>query len=100
MHCGGPALHTGGRVKVLGRRVLLRRPATADKIGSLYLPDSAKRRPQEAEVVAVGPEVETVSPGMRVLIGRYAGVEVDYGGEKLVLVWERDLLGVLEEGAA
>ena len=100
MHCGGPAAHTGGRVKVLGRRVLLRRAPRPEKVGSLYLPERSKQRPQEAEVVAIGPDVTTVSPGTRVLIGRYAGVEVDYGGEKLVLVWERDLLGVLEEGAA
>lgn len=82
-------------MKVLGRRVLVRREATADKLDSLYIPETAKRRPQEATVVAVGPEVTTVSPGMRVLIGRYAGVEIGKGGD--TLIWERDVLGILEE---
>ena len=83
-------------MKVLGRRVVIRRAPITDKIGSIYLPERSKQRPQEAEVVAVGPEVESVSPGMRVLIGRYAGVEFTEVGETLVLVWEKDLLGILE----
>ena|SRR3990167_4233463 len=84
-------------MRVLGRRVVVRRAPITDKIGSIYLPERAKTRPQEAEVVAVGPEVESVAPGMRVLIGRYAGVEfTGVSSETLVLVWEKDLLGVLE----
>ena len=87
-------------MRVLGRRGVVRRAPITDKIGSIYLPERAKTRPQEAEVVAVGPEVESVAPGMRVLIGRYAGVEFTEVGETLVLVWEKDLLGILETAEA
>src|SRR3990167_3748183 len=83
-------------MKVLGRRAVIRRPPITDKIGSIYLPERSKTRPQEAEVVAVGPWVESVGPGMRVLVGRCAGVEFTEVGETLVLVWEKDLLGILE----
>jgi chaperonin GroES len=83
--------------------------------GGLYIPESAKEKPQEGVVEAIGPgayEEEkagkkkedkkerrfiptTVKPGERVLFERYAGQTYSIGGEELLLVRERDILGIL-----
>jgi chaperonin GroES len=73
----------------LGRRVLLKVPETTGKIGSIHIPESAQRKPQEGEVIAVGDQVRDVQVGDRVLFGRFSGQEyAPYG----VVVWERDLI--------
>jgi chaperonin GroES len=98
------------------------RPADAATIsrGGLYIPDSAKEKPQEGTIEAVGPgayEEEkdrktkdekkerrfiptTVKPGDRVLYEKYAGQTRTLGNEERVLVRERDILGILPEGAS
>ncbi len=94
-------------VKPLADRVLLRRiEANVQVQGGIIIPDTAKEKPLEAEVVAVGPgkvNDKTGDPvpvsvgiGNRVLIGQYAGTDVEVGGEELVIASEDDILGILE----
>src|SRR5271163_768291 len=80
-----------------------------NKIGGLFIPDSAKEKPQEGEVVAVGKgklnektgtvTALDVQKGDRVLFGKYSGSEIRIDGEELLIMREDEILGVLE-GAA
>ncbi len=95
------------KIKPLFDRVLLRRiePETEVKRG-IVIPDTAREKPQEAEVVAVGPGKlsdqgdrlpMSVSKGARVLIGKYSGTEVNIGEEELTIVREEEILAVIAE---
>ena len=94
------------KVRPLGDRILIKRVEEEEQVsGGIIIPDTSKEKPQQAEVVAVGPgrltdEGEVVAldvkPGQRVLIGKYAGNEVEIDGEELVIVNEGDVLGILE----
>jgi chaperonin GroES len=73
--------------------------------GGIIIPDTAKEKPQEGEVLAVGPgklqdngsrRALTVEVGNRVLFGKYAGTEVTIDGEELLILRESDLHGVVE----
>ena len=75
------------------------------KVGSIIIPDTAKEKPQEAQVVAVGTgkvaDDGTVTPldvkvGDRILLGKYSGTEVKLLGEEHLIVREDDILGILE----
>ncbi|MCG8602784.1 MAG: co-chaperone GroES [Verrucomicrobiales bacterium] len=89
----------------LGTRVLVKRIEEEEQKsdGGIFLPDTAKEKPQEAEVVALGngknddgEVVEfSVSVGDKVLISKYGGTEVKIGGDECVLVNESDILGIL-----
>ncbi|MGE5722258.1 MAG: co-chaperone GroES, partial [Sphingomonadales bacterium] len=77
--------------------------------GGIIIPDTAKEKPQEGEVVAVGPGaldengklIElSVSPGERILFGKWSGTEVKIDGEDLLIMKESDILGVIEAEAA
>ena len=91
-------------------RVLLRRLEEEAKTpGGIIIPDTAKEKPQEAEVIAVGPGARgedgvlhslDVAPGDRVLFGKWSGTEVKIDGEDLIIVKESDIMGVLERRAA
>lgn len=91
-------------MRPLNDRILIRIDKADEKIGSIIIPDSAKTRPQFATVIAVGPGAMTnagrrepeVKKGDRVLIGKYSGSDVEIDGEKLTVVREEDLLGVVE----
>ncbi|MCB1316290.1 MAG: co-chaperone GroES [Leptospiraceae bacterium] len=92
-------------IKPLGDRVLVKPlEDTEEKIGSLYVPDSAKEKPQEGTVKAVGPgrteDGKVVAPsvkvGDRVLYGKYSGTEIKQGGEDLLIVRESDILAVID----
>ena len=74
--------------------------------GGIIIPDTAKEKPQQGEVVAVGPggrdETGKVTPldvsvGDRVLFGKWSGTEVKIDGEELLIMKESDILGVLED---
>lgn len=75
-----------------------------EKFGSLYIPDTAKEKPQEGKIVAVGPgKVEngtlvalTVKVGDRVLYGKYAGTEIKKDGKEMLIVRESDILAILD----
>lgn len=94
------------KVRPLGEKILIKRVEEEEQVsGGIIIPDTSKEKPQQAEVVAVGPgrltdEGEVVAldvkPGQRVLIGKYAGNEVEIDGEELVIVNEGDVLGILE----
>ena len=87
-------------------RVLVRRIEQDEKTkGGIIIPDTAKEKPQEGEVIAVGPgardergEIQRldVKPGDRVLFGKWSGSEVRIDNEEYLIMKEADLLGVIE----
>ncbi len=94
----------------LGDRVLVRRVEEEEKTrGGIIIPDTAKEKPQEGEVVAVGPGHRDddgtltpldVKPGERVLFGKWSGTEVKIDGEELLIMKESDILGVVERDSS
>ena len=92
-------------VKPLADRILVRRIEEQEtKRGGIIIPDTAKEKPQEAEIVAVGPGrmneegkriAMEVRKGDRVLIGKYTGTDVKIDGVEYVILREDDVLGVL-----
>jgi chaperonin GroES len=90
----------------LGDRVLVRRVEEEEKTkGGIIIPDTAKEKPQEGEVIAVGPGARDdsgkiqpldVKNGDRILFGKWSGSEVKLDGEDLLIMKESDILGVLE----
>lgn len=93
------------KIKPLADRVVVE-PAQADEIsaGGIILPDTAKEKPQQGTVVAVGPGkysdsgslIEmTVKNGQKVLYGKYSGTEVTIGGIEYIIMRESDILAIL-----
>jgi chaperonin GroES len=90
----------------LGDRVLVRRVEEEEKTrGGIIIPDTAKEKPQEGEVIAVGPGARDdsgkiqpldVKSGDRILFGKWSGTEVKLDGQDLLIMKESDILGVLE----
>jgi len=90
--------------KPLHDRVLVRRVESEEKTaGGLIIPDSAKEKPQEGEVVAVGDGARkdngelielAVKTGDKVLFGKWSGTEITLDGEELLIMKESDILGV------
>jgi chaperonin GroES len=93
-------------VKPLRDRVLVKRVEEAEqKIGGIIVPDTAKEKPQQAEIVAVGSGrlldsgervAMSVKAGDKVLIGKWSGTDVKIDGEEYVILKEDDILGVIE----
>ena len=91
-------------------RVLVRRIDAEEKTaGGIIIPDTAKEKPQEGEVIACGPGGRNeqgqlvpldVKPGDRVLFGKWSGTEVKIDGKELLIMKESDLLGVVEKTSA
>jgi chaperonin GroES len=98
------------KFRPLHDRVVVRRIEEDERSkGGIIIPDTAKEKPQQGEVVAVGPgardERGVVQPldvkgGDRVLFGKWSGSEVVIDGEELLVMKESDILGVLEGAAA
>jgi len=96
-------------IRPLYDRIVVRRlEEQENKVGGLFIPDSAKEKPQEGEVVAVGKGKRLedgkvvaldVQKGDRILFGKYSGSEIRIDGEELLIMREDEVLGVLE-GAA
>ena len=94
------------RVRPLQDRVIVKRIEEQEQrsVGGIIIPDTAKEKPQEGKVVAVGPgrredgKVITldVKAGDRVLFGKYAGTEIKLDGEEHLILREEDILGVVE----
>jgi len=90
----------------LGDRVLIKRVEEEEKTkGGIIIPDTAKEKPQEGEVIAVGPGLRDdsgklqpldVNPGDRILFGKWSGSEVKLDGQDLLIMKESDILGVLD----
>ncbi|MCH88337.1 GroES chaperonin, partial [Trifolium medium] len=92
-------------IKPLGDRVLLKIKEAEEKTqGGILLPSNAQTKPQGGEVVAVGEgktpgknQVEnSVKPGAQVVYSKYAGTEVDFNGEKHLILKDDDIVGILE----
>jgi chaperonin GroES len=89
----------------LGDRVVIRRvDEEARTKGGIIIPDSAKEKPQEGEVIAVGPGARddegqripmNVKSGDRILFGKWSGSEIKLDGEDLLIMKESDIMGVL-----
>ena len=90
----------------LGDRVVVRRVEEEAKTkGGIIIPDTAKEKPQEGEIIAVGPgardedgkRVELdVKAGDRILFGKWSGTEVKIDGEDLIIMKESDVLGIVD----
>jgi chaperonin GroES len=98
------------KFRPLHDRVVVRRVDAEEKTaGGIIIPDTAKEKPQQGEVIAVGPgardESGKVQPldvrvGDRVLFGKWSGTEVRIDGQDLLIMKESDIMGVLEETVA
>ena len=94
------------KFRPLHDRIVIRRIEAEERTkGGIIIPDNAKEKPQEGEVVAVGPgardEGGTLVPidlkaGDRILFGKWSGTEVKIDGEELLIMKESDVMGVLE----
>lgn len=94
------------KIQPLADRVVVQALAEAEQTrGGLYIPDTAKEKPQQGEVVAVGPgklseEGTRLTPdvkvGDRVLYGKYSGTEVTVDGEEFLILRESDILAVIK----
>jgi chaperonin GroES len=95
------------KIRPLQDRVIVKRIEEEEKTkGGIIIPDSAKEKPQEGRVIAVGKGKMTeegklipldVKVGDRVLFGKYAGTEVKIEGEEHLIMREEDILGIIEE---
>src|ERR671924_48258 len=91
-------------------RVVVRRIEAEEKTkGGIIIPDTAKEKPQEGEIVAVGPGARDesgklvpldVKAGDRILFGKWSGTEVKINGEDLLIMKESDIMGIIEGAAA
>jgi chaperonin GroES len=98
------------RFRPLHDRVLVRRIDAEEKTaGGIIIPDTAKEKPQEGEIVAAGPGARNeqgqlvpidVKPGDRVLFGKWSGTEVKFEGQDYLIMKESDLLGVVEKAGS
>ncbi|MGB3389521.1 MAG: co-chaperone GroES [Pseudaminobacter sp.] len=90
-------------------RILVRRIEADEKTaGGIIIPDTAKEKPQEGEVIAVGPGARNeagqlqpldVKAGDRILFGKWSGTEIKLDGEDLIIMKESDVMGVIEQTA-
>jgi chaperonin GroES len=98
------------KFRPLQDRVLIRRIEEEEKTaGGIIIPDTAKEKPMEGEVVAAGPGTRDddgnlrpldVKVGDRVLFGKWSGTEIKIDGEDFVVAKESDIMGVVEEAAS
>ena len=98
------------RFKPLHDRVVVKRIEEEQKTkGGIIIPDTAKEKPMQGEILAVGPGARNeggdlipmgVKVGERVLFGKWSGTEVKIDGDDLLIMKESDIMGVIEEGAA
>ena len=94
------------KFRPLHDRVVVRRLEQEEKTaGGIIIPDTAKEKPQEGEIVAVGPGARgedgklhplDVKAGDRVLFGKWSGTEVKIDGEELIIMKESDVMGIIE----
>ncbi|HEX8275349.1 MAG TPA: co-chaperone GroES [Longimicrobiaceae bacterium] len=99
------ATATDVKVKPLADRVVVKATEEAEQMrGGLYIPDTAKEKPQQGEVIAVGPgkvsdEGKRIEPevkvGDKVLYGKYSGTEVTIDGEQYLILRESDVLAIV-----
>ncbi len=89
------------KLKPLADRVLVLPAPAEEKVGGIIIPDTAKEKPQRGKVVAAGQgskdETMILKAGDIVLYGKYAGTEIEYDGEKYLMMRQSDVLAVVEE---
>ena len=98
------------KFRPLHDRVLVRRVEAEEKTaGGIIIPDTAKEKPQEGKIIAVGPGARDeagklvpldVKAGDRILFGKWSGTEIKLDGEDYLIMKESDIMGVLEEDTA
>ena len=98
------------KFRPLHDRVVVKRiDAEQKSAGGIIIPDTAKEKPQEGEVIAVGPGARNergeliaidLKPGDRILFGKWSGTEVKLDGQELLIMKESDVMGVIEPAAA
>ena len=98
------------KFRPLHDRVVVRRIESEEKTaGGIIIPDTAKEKPQEGEIIAVGPGARDesgklvpldVKVGDRILFGKWSGTEVKIDGEDLLIMKESDVMGIVEGKAA
>jgi chaperonin GroES len=98
------------KFRPLHDRIVVKRIDSKEKTkGGIIIPDTAKEKPQEGEVIAVGPGARDdagkivpldLKAGDRVLFGKWSGTEVKIDGEELLIMKESDILGIIEPAAA
>ncbi|SOE08772.1 chaperonin GroES [Hoeflea halophila] len=98
------------KFRPLHDRILVRRVESDERTkGGIIIPDTAKEKPQEGEVIATGPGARNdqgeivaldVKPGDRVLFGKWSGTEIRLDGEDLLIMKESDVMGILDAEAA
>jgi chaperonin GroES len=98
------------KFRPLHDRVVVRRIGSEEKTaGGIIIPDTAQEKPQEGEIVSVGPGARgddnelialDVKAGDRVLFGKWSGTEVKIDGEELLIMKESDIMGVIEPSKA
>jgi chaperonin GroES len=98
------------KFRPLHDRILVRRIEAEEKTaGGIIIPDTAKEKPQEGEVIAAGPGARDesgklvpldVKAGDRILFGKWSGTEIKLRGEDLLIMKESDVMGVIEPEAA
>ncbi|MGC8475046.1 MAG: co-chaperone GroES [Acetobacteraceae bacterium] len=98
------------KFRPLHDRVVVRRIEAEEKTaGGIIIPDTAKEKPQEGEVIAAGPGARNeqgqlvpleVKAGDRILFGKWSGTEVKLDGEELLIMKESDIMGIVEVTAA
>jgi chaperonin GroES len=98
------------KFRPLHDRVVVRRVKGEEKSkGGIYIPDTVQEKPQEGEIVAVGPGARDeagrtvpldVKAGDRVLFGKWSGTEVKIDGEELLIMKESDIMGIVESKVA
>lgn len=94
------------KIKPLHDRVIVKRIEEGEQVrGGIIIPDSAKEKPQEGEVIAVGEgkyqedgsrQALDVKAGDRVLFGKYSGSEIEIDGEKVLIMREDEILGIIQ----
>ena len=97
------------KFRPLHDRVVVRRIEGDDRTaGGIIIPDTAKEKPQEGEIIAVGPGARDesgkivaldVKSGDRILFGKWSGTEVKIDGEELLIMKESDIMGVIESSS-
>ena len=98
------------KFRPLHDRVVVKRVAEEEKTkGGIIIPDTAKEKPMEGEIVAVGPGARDekgalvpldVKKGDRILFGKWSGTEIKLDGEDLLIMKESDIMGIIEGSAA
>ena len=98
------------KFRPLHDRVVVRRVESEERTaGGIIIPDTAKEKPQEGEIIAVGPGARDeagklvpldVKAGDRILFGKWSGTEVKIDGEELLIMKESDVMGIIEGRAS